>query len=220
MSVDTAPPDCDGLAEWQAILDEALHGLHHALNNRISSLGALAELQQSGDLGGDSPALDTLTRDVHRLEEIGRLVAALTREANLGDEPLIVSDVLTDALTVHRYLHASREVPVTIAPSPYVEPVRLERWALLRALVLLLREAKEGAKRAAGAVHVSMESDEQWTTVQMRVQVQAPVEPAPSGTYAETLAQRMGGSIERLPGAVDLRLPTLKSRRAASGRSA
>jgi len=218
MSVDMAAPVYVGLDEWQGILDEALHGLHHALNNRISSLGALVELQQTGELVGDSPAMDTLVRDVHRLEEIGRLVAALTREATLGEEPLVVSDVLTDALTIHRYLHTSRDLPVTIAPSPYVEPVRVERWALLRALVLLLREAKEGAKRATGAVHVSMESDEQWTTVQMRVQVQAPVEPASSGSYADTLAQRMGGSIERLPGAVDLRLPTLKSRRAASGR--
>lgn len=218
MSFPTAQPVCDGLEEWQTIVDEALHGLHHALNNRISSLGALVELQQSGDLIGDSPALDTLARDVHRLEEIGRLVAALTREVNLGDEPLIISDVLADALTIHRFLHATRELPVTIAPNPYVEPVRLERWALLRALVLLLREAKDRAKLAGSTVHVSLESDEQWATVQMRVQVQAPVEPAASGTYAETLAQRMGGSIERLPGAIDLRLPTLKSRRAASGR--
>lgn len=215
MSVDMAPPGCEGLEEWQAILDEALHGLHHALSNRIASLGALVELQQAGELIGDSPAMDTLSRDVHRLEEISRLVAALTREVNLGEEPLIISDVLTDALTIHRYLHATRELPVTIAPNPYVEPVRVERWALSRALVLLLREAKDRAKRAAGAVHVSLESDEQWATVRMRVQVQAPVEPAASGLYAETLAQRMGGSIERLPGAIDLRLPTLKSRRAA-----
>ena len=49
------PPDLNqaGIEEWAELVDQALHGLHHALNNRIGSLSALVELYQLGDLPSD-----------------------------------------------------------------------------------------------------------------------------------------------------------------------
>ena len=40
----------EGIEEWLELVEDALQGLHHALNNRIGSLSAVVELFQLGDL--------------------------------------------------------------------------------------------------------------------------------------------------------------------------
>ena len=53
----------EGVVEWLEIVDEALKGLHHALNNRIGSLSALVELHQLGDLPADGSGFENLAAD-------------------------------------------------------------------------------------------------------------------------------------------------------------
>ena len=135
----------EGADEWLLLVDQVCHGIHHALNNRIGSLSALLELTRLGDLPPNDPAFATLATELTRLEDCSRAIRLLPR-AGVGEEPLIVDDVLADVLAVHAYLHDLRDTPFTIAPTRFVEPVRAERWALVRILVLILADAKRLAK--------------------------------------------------------------------------
>lgn len=210
------PPN-EGVEEWLSLVDEALQGLHHALNNRIGSLSALVELYQLGDLPPDGSGFESLAADLTRLSECNRIVRLLPQDSVPGEEPLILDDVLADVFAIHRFLHEIRDLQVTIVPTRYVEPVRVERWALVRVLTLLLNDAKRLAKRTASVVRAVTESDEQWVRVEFRVGA-TPIADVPEsggGRYAELLAKSFGGAVGRKPGVAELRLPTLKARRAA-----
>jgi hypothetical protein len=212
-------PPLEGVEEWIELVDQALQGLHHALNNRIGSLSALVELHEMGDLPPDGSAFENLGVDLNRLQDCNRMVRLLPRDLVAGEEPLILDDVLTDVFAIHRYLHEVRELQVTIVPTRHVEPVRCERWALVHVLTLLLADAKRLAKDTDAPVRAVSESDEQWVRVQFHVGSPPIAEtPATRGRYAEMLAAEFGGSIERRAGVVELRLPTLKARRAADRR--
>ena len=214
------PETQEGVEEWLDLVDHALQGLHHALNNRIGSLSALVELYQLGDLPPTGSGFDSLAADLTRLTDCNRVLQLLPRDAVVGEEALILDDVVADVLAIHRYLHDARDIQVTIVPTRYVEPVRVERWALVRVLTLLLADAKRLAKAHATSVRVVTESDEQWVRVEVRVGTPL-VEPVPEsarGRYAELVALSFGGQVSRRAGVVELRLPTLKSRRAADRR--
>src|SRR5262245_58552363 len=160
------PPPLEGLEEWVELVDQALQGLHHALNNRIGSISALVELYQGRGVPPDDAGLQSLASELSRLEDGNRMVRLLPQDSVAGEEPLILDDVLADVLAIHRYLHDVRELQVTIVPTRYVEPVRAERWALVRVLTLLLADAKRLAKTANTSVRAVTESDEQWVRVE------------------------------------------------------
>jgi hypothetical protein len=218
-ALDTAlAPTQEGVEEWLELVDHALQGLHHALNNRIGSLSALVELQQLGDLPADGSGFETLASELTRLGDCNRAIRLLPRDGVVGEEPLILDDVLADVLAIHRFLHDARELQVMIVPTRYVEPVRVERWALVRVLTLLLADAKRLALTQTGSVRAVTESDDHWVRVEFRVAAPG-VDAVPmsgGGRYAERVAEWFGGTVTRKPGVVQLRLPTLKARRAAA----
>ena len=213
--------DGDGADEWLTLVDQVCHGIHHALNNRIGSLSALLELTRLGDLPPNDPAFASLASELTRLEDCSRVVRLLPR-GFVGEEPLIVDDVIADVLAVHTFLHELRDTPFTIAPTRFVEPVRAERWALVRILVLILADAKRLARTHRAAVHATIESDDRWVRIEFRLATPPVGEiPTPAlAPYAERLSASLGGSVERRAGCVELRVPTLKTRRAADQRSA
>lgn len=207
----------DGVEEWLGLIDQALQGLHHTLNNRIGSLSALLELLQLDGVPADGSGFDGINAEVARLEDCSRLVRLLPRDPVGREEPLILDDVLADAFAIHRFLHSVRDVPVTIVPTRFVEPMRVERWALVRVLTLLLYDAKRLANQLATSVRVVAVSDDEWVTVEFRLGTQSVREIPTSGNgrYSEVLAKTFGGIVSRQAGVVELRLPTLKARRAA-----
>src|SRR5262249_14968753 len=108
----TAAPDStsvesDGAEERLVIVDQVCHGIHRALNNRIGSLSALLELTRLGDLPANDPAFASLSSELTRLEECARTVGLMPR-AMIGEEPLIVDDVIADAIAFHAFLHEWR----------------------------------------------------------------------------------------------------------------
>ena len=208
-----------GAGEWLNVVDQVCHGVHHALNNRIGSLSALLELTRLSDLPPDDPAFASLSTELTRLEDCARVMGLLPR-AEVGEEPLIVDDVIADVLALHTFLHELRDTPFTIAPTRFVEPVRAERWALLRVLVLILSDAKRLAKATRGSVHATIESDERWVRIAFRLAPSvAKIPTSARSPYAERLSEALGGSLERREGLVELRVPTLKTRRSADVRS-
>lgn len=217
-SITSAPTE--GIEEWVELVDQALHGVHHALNNRIGSLSALVELHQLGDLQQNAAGLENIAADLARLTDCNRMLRLLPRDGVSGEEPMILDDVLADVFAIHRYLHDGRDQQVTVPPTRFVEPVRVERWALVRVLTLLLRDAKRLARQTGANVRSLVESDEQWVRVEFSIG-SPPVTEVPvsaGGRYAELIAESFGGNVERRQGVVVLRVPTLKSRRAAERR--
>src|SRR5262245_2099118 len=209
------PPPIEGLEEWLELVDQALQGLHHILTSCIGSIAAQLEYPPA-----DGAGLSNLATELARLEDCNRMVRLLPQDAIAGEEALTVDDVLADVLSIHRYLHDARDLQVTIVPARSVEPVRVERWALVRVLALLLADAKRLAKQAGTTVRAITESDDSWVCVEFQVG-QRPVQetPGPSrGPSAALLAETFGAKVERRAGIAELRLPTLKSRRAADRR--
>lgn len=217
------PDLAEGLAhppvqEWLDLVESALHGIHHSLNNRIGSLLAVVELHQSGGLAEVAGGLDGLSVEVERLQQCNRVVRLLP-DTPADEEALDIRDVLGDAMVIHELLPSTKELPIVLT-SAAATPVRAERWALLRALTLLLRNAKSAAQSGGGkapSVRASIEADEAWVRVVFRFG-DTDVAIAPSSRYVEILAERFGGAPTVAPGAVELRIPTLKARRAADRR--
>jgi hypothetical protein len=178
----------------------------------------VVELFQLGDLPADgATGFESLAADLTRLEDCNRMVRLLARDLLATEEPLILDDVLADVFAIHRFLHDNRDLQVTIVPTRYVEPVRVQRWALVHVLTLLLNDAKRLAKQSEAIVRAVTESDEQWVRVEFRIGAPLVTEaPVSGGTrYADLVASDFGGTVARKPGIVELRLPTLKARRAA-----
>ena len=123
MTENPSPP-IEGIEEWLELVDQALQGLHHRLDGCIASISAQLE-----DSPADQTGLSNLATELVRLEDCNRMVCLLPHDAVAGEETLILDDVLNDVLAIHRYLHDARELEMTIAPSSFVEPVRVERWA-------------------------------------------------------------------------------------------
>ena len=215
---DSAPPP---VQEWLDLVESALQGIHHSINNRVGSLLAVVELQRTGGMEGQDA--DALSSEVERLQECNRVVRLLPEAAG-GEEALDLRDVLNDAIQIHQILPSIKELKVVVAVA-VATAVRAERWALMRALTLLLKSAKSGAKAyGAAQVQASIESDDAWVRVRFRFEHAKPAtEGSASGSaapsrYAQWLAERAGGTTSATDGTVELRLPTLKARRAADRR--
>jgi hypothetical protein len=209
--------DAEGAEEWLDLMDQALQGLNHTLSDRIGSLSALIELLQLDGVPADRAGFERVGAELARLEDCSRLVNLLPRDTVAAEEPLILDDVIADVFAIHRFLHDVRDVPVTIVPTRFVEPVRVERWALVRVLTLLLNDAKRLARPLGAAVRVAAESDDHWVSVEFRVG-SPPVREVPmshKGRYAEIVAKSFGATVGRRPGIAEVRMPTLKARRAA-----
>jgi hypothetical protein len=209
--INPAPP-IEGLEEWVELVDQALHGLHYVLDSCIGSIST--RLGDSSAVGAGFP---NLTTELARLDDCNRLVRLLPQDAIAGEETLILDDVLADVLAIHHYFHDARDLQVTIVPARSVEPIRVERWALVRVLALLLADAKRLAKQAETTVRAITESDDAWVCVEFQVGQPTVAEtPGPSrGPYAALLAETFGAKVERRAGIAELRVPTLESRRAA-----
>jgi len=189
-------PDC-----WSTISNDLLHGLIHALNNRMAALGALVELARLGDEEDDP--LSGLAEELTLLGEVNALIALLP-ERRSEPEALELSSALGDAMRLHAHHPRLRRVACAVTADGALPPVRAPRWALVRALVILVHTAKgarEGPDRGDGAtIHLVAEGGE--------VAVRAEVRADPTEELV-VLAARCGGRVERDGDVLTLRLPTL-----------
>lgn len=192
--------------DWSAISNELLQGLIHALNNRLAALGALVELARLGDEDGDS--LEGLAEELTLLGNVNALFALLP-ERRSEPEALELSSALDDALRLHAHHPRLRRATCDVRRSDdALPPVRAPRWALVRALVLLVHAAKQAGESAQerGGSTIDLLADGP------DVVVRAEVPGAPSEELVALVA-RCGGRAERDGDAVTLRLPTLSELR-------
>ena len=191
--------------DWRAISDELLQGLVHALNNRVASLSAFVELAKLGDEEGDPvTVLPTEITQLHRLNALFGMLPERTSDA----EALELRGVLDDAIRLHEYHPRLRSERITVELEGAPAVVRAPRWALGRALVMLVHSAKlaPGSRHASEGGTLRVRGDD--TTISVRVVTAL----EPSADLA-ALAERCNGSVAREAGELVLRMPSVRELR-------
>lgn len=198
------PDDVPVPDDWRTISEDLLKGLVHALNNRVAALSAFVELAKLG--GEDEDPLTVLPLEIAQLHRVNALFGLLPQRG-AEPEPLELRAVLDDALRLHEHHPRFRGETVSLTYEGAAGAVRAPRWALMRAMVMLVH----AAKREAGSAHgrgaaIRVRGDD--TTIAVRV---ATSESAPEDL--EALAAQCGGRITRTSDELVLTMPSLRELR-------
>lgn len=200
--------------DWSTLSDELLQGLVHALNNRVAALSAFVELARFGD--DEADPLVVLPAEITQLHRVNSLFGLLPSRGS-DPEALELPLVLDDALRVHEHHPRLRGERCEVVREGTPLPVRAPRWALFRALVILVHAAKRSTHTVQGRGGSPLRVLGDSSAVSVRVTT--PVAPSPS---LLALAHWCGGQCSRdndelvftLPSILELR----RRERAGSGR--
>jgi hypothetical protein len=203
----SAPQPHDALVgdDWRTISEELLQGLVHALNNRVAALSAFVELAKLGDEEGDP--LTVLPVEIAQLLRVNALFALLP-ERKAEAEALDLRAVLDDAIRLHEHHPRLRSAQVDVSFEGAPGVVRAPRWALVRAMVMLVHAAKRDAESnpSRGGARIRVNGDED----SVAVHVAAIAAPSPD---LVALAVRCGGRVVRAGDELVLTLPSLRALR-------
>ena len=223
------PADWDAL--WRTVSESLLGGLHHALNNRVAALSAIAQVLGSG-MPDSSPLVASLASEVDRLENTVALLSFLRRSRSRAPEPVQVPELvigLTPLLAQHNDL---KEIVFVGDPDPGVLPVWAERDLLTQIMLALMASVGLDAERTGRRrVRVRYRGDQSEVTIF----VASEPEPSRSAEVDTTIARLdaraaasavagMKGTLRALKGAGDetayeVRLPTLLAARRSENAS-
>jgi hypothetical protein len=186
--------------DWTTLSDELLQGLVHALNNRVAALSAFVELARLGD--EEAAPMMVLPAEISQLQRVNALIGLLPQRSS-EPEALELPLVLDDALRLHEHHPRLRFEHCAVAREGTPLPVRAPRWALLRALVMLVHAAKcTGGSEQRHGSQLRVLGDQTFVSVH----VATPAEPSPS---LVALAERCGGTCSREGDELVLRLPSI-----------
>lgn len=188
--------------DWRTISEDLLKGLVHALNNRVAALSAFVELAKLG--GEDEDPLTVLPLEIAQLHRVNSLFGLLPQRG-AESEPLELRAVVDDALRLHEHHPRFRGETVSLTYEGAPGAVRAPRWALMRAMVMLVHAAKRDAGSGREAV-VQVRGED--TTIVVRV---ATSEEVPKDL--EALAAQCGGRITHTSDALVLTMPSLRELR-------
>ncbi|HEV7994519.1 MAG TPA: hypothetical protein VGP25_22040 [Gemmatimonadaceae bacterium] len=187
--------------DWSTLSDELLQGLVHALNNRVAALSAFVELARFED--EDADPLVVLPEEIEQLHRVNGLFALLPSR---GSEPeaLELPLVLDDALRLHAHHPRLRGESCVVVHEGTPLPVRAPRWALFRALLMLVHAARRSSDtvQGRGGSPLRVVGDASFVSVH----VGSTAEPS---AYLRSLAERCGGSCAREGDELVLRLPSI-----------
>ena len=199
------PEDVQVGEDWPTISEDLLKGLVHALNNRVASLSASVELARLGDEEED--LLAVLPEEIAQLHGVNALFALLPQR-KAEAESLELRAVLDDAIRLHEHHPKFRggQVVLTFEGAPAV--VRAPRWALVRAMVMLVHAAKGDARSDRGRGDAAIRVGGSDETISVHVSTH---DAPPADLVA--LAVRCGGGAVRRDDELVLTLPSLRELR-------
>ena len=158
--LDPAWPD---VLLWFDTIDAIIRGLGHSLNNRALALGAtLQSLDPRRPV--DAQASAALSRESERLAEHLRQLRNLPFAADREPMPLLLREVLTGALQLHRSHASLGEVSCFLEGSSDAPPVLAPESALLHATLVQLTALK-GFAAPGGVVRVTFDGTPEQATV-------------------------------------------------------
>lgn len=215
---------------WNVVGEGLLGGLHHALNNRVAALGAIAQVLASG-MPDAAPLLASLSSEVARLEETVAMLAHLRRSRAARAEPIQLPELVKGVVPLLAQHGELKEIEFVAGGDPGVLPVLAERDLLTRVLlVLMVTLGVEAGRAGSGRVLLSYEGDED--TVALRLESRPSAGevrhfdrsgPRLDARAAAPVAAVLGGELlssttEEGTTTCELRLPTLtRARRQAAG---
>lgn len=179
---------------WSGVLDELLHGVVHAANNRVAALGGILQLQDHG-LATPSEGIAALRDEVARLRTLMERFRDLTTKRGEQREALRFSDALRASQLVLAHASATRNWQVTVADEgPDVEPVLLWPADPFRFATLLLLAA--GAETKTGELFAAVLRNGDFTEVSVVAPGQREATEASLAYRAlAEAAQREGGQL-------------------------
>lgn len=176
-----APADASVLLRWLTARDAVLRGLVHTLSNRVGTVVAASGMLLVGSadvagrvLEGEADRLDALLAEF-------RLVTADPFEPGTAPEPVVLGEVVAQAIALRTHVGEARDAVVTLEGVSEVPPVLASPARLLQALVVLL----DGVDAAAITLR-ARDND--------RGGVELSTEPAPSADVIATAAWLLGGA--------------------------
>jgi nitrogen-specific signal transduction histidine kinase len=124
---------------WLVTSDAVLRGLNHEFSSRLS-LARLAP-QLSAMLAAGEPGMQKLADDAGRSEDLFnllRLYRLMVFTSNEPSEPLLVSDVVGDAVALFKHHSTFRDLDVQVNAAGTIPPVLMNPGALTQAVLLLI----------------------------------------------------------------------------------
>jgi len=194
---------------WAEESEAIIRGLAHTLSNRAAALGLAGESLEDEEAEVRREASAQVQKEVEQIAEIARLLKLLPRDGVGRPQALQLSEVLADAVALHGHHLELRGITLATSVSASALPVRVDRWALLRALVLLIAGARRGAQTEGGeggggeAVTIFVEGTE------MESWVRTESDGGTASEELEALAGAMDGRVDRSAQGVRLVLPSL-----------
>jgi hypothetical protein len=146
-------PEWADVLLWLETIDAIIRGMGHALNNRALALGATLEsLDPRKPIGGPTSA--ALSRESERLADQLRQFRILPFDVNREPIALLLHDVLSAALQLHRSHTSVGEVPCYLEGQLDTPPVLAAESALIHATLVLLTALK-GFAAPNGVVRIA-----------------------------------------------------------------
>jgi hypothetical protein len=147
MSTALAPvrqPVWSDMLLWFETTDAILRGLGHSLNNRALALSATVEsLDPRRAVGAETAS--GLTRETEKLTDQLRLLRALPFAVDREPMPLLLHDVLTQAVQLHRAHASLGDLSAFVEGTPETPPVLAPESAMMHALLVTLTALKRYA---------------------------------------------------------------------------
>ena len=137
----TREPTWPDVQLWFETIDAIVRGLGHALNNRALALSATIESLDPRRPVGQQVAT-ALSRESERLTEQLRQLRALPFAGDREPMPLLVRDVISGAMHLHRSHASLGDVPTYLEGSADTPPVLAPESSLLHAMLVTLTALK------------------------------------------------------------------------------
>ena len=207
---------------WRHVAEDVLHGLNHALSNRLNALAAYAVLLEAGE-SVDKEQEHHVISEVDRLEQLLKLYRLVPFAGGTTTEPVLIADIVPDALALLHSLLDVRDIPVTIDGNPETPPVLESAAAFTQAMLLMLdgvaRLVPDEAQGGGVLLHYTGDADWVYVATETAMEVSATERREIidlSALHALVPAARVAASaVTREPAIVriSLRVPTLAATR-------
>jgi signal transduction histidine kinase len=197
-----------GAEAWLRVSSEVISGVHHALNNRLGALSAVAQVLEA-EMGSAHPLRSALVQEVDRLQATVRSLTLLPRREGASAEPVHLPDLLPSVVELFELHHGVRDTDCVVEGEGAVLPLYCEPNLLAHLLLTLLVAEGERARAAGTRVVLRYSGDD------ARVRVAIGAEGATEdGRDAMVAALRggvgeLGGEVAAGGGGYELTLPTL-----------
>ena len=222
-----SPASWDDL--WRTVGESFLGGIHHALNNRVAALSAIAQVLGAG-MPDATPLVAALSGEVERLEQTVALISHLRRSRARTPEPIQLPELVASLLPILPQHGDLKEIEFVADPGPGIIPVYAERDLLTRVLLVLMTSAGVSADcLGGGRVRVSFTGDDVAVTARIACEPAANDRRGPVGdgtarldahAASEAVREMLGEmrTVESASGTgYELRLPTLLTARRNEG---